>query len=133
MNQLRNIIIALVLAGGVGYGWGRYKTPAKVETVEKQVIVKETEVIVREVKQADGTIIKETITKDTARKENDKSNKTVNEKHKYSAGIVVGYDFDKKKENYGAIAQARLGDTPFMAGVLIKSSKDVSAVLTLEF
>lgn len=132
MNNIKNIIIAAVLALGIGYAFGRYKTPAKVETVEKQVIVKETEVIVREVKQADGTVIRETITKDTARKENDKNSKTTNAKSKYLISGMAGYSFAEKKEHYGAAVQMRLGDTPFFGGVYGNTDRGVGAVISLE-
>ena len=131
MNNLKNIIIAAVLALGIGYAFGRYKVPAKVEIQEKQVIVKETEVIVREVKQADGTVIRETITKDTARKENDKSNKVSNAKSKYLGSLIVSYDTEKKKEQFGGAVQMRIGDTPFFGGVIY--NKNPGVVLSLEF
>lgn len=132
MNNIKNIIIATVLALGIGYAFGRYKTPARVEVQEKQVIVKETEVIVREVKQADGTVIRETITKDTTRKENNKSNKTSNQKSKYLISGMAGYSFTDKKENYGAAVQMRLGGTPFFGGVYGNTDRGVGAIISLE-
>lgn len=132
MNNIKNILIAVIIAAGIGYAFGRYKTPAKVETVEKQVVVKETEVIVREVKQADGTVIRETITKDTARKENDKSNKQTNAKSKYLISGMAGYSTLEKKEHYGAAVQMRLGDTPFFGGVYGNTDRGVGAIISLE-
>ena len=93
--------------------------------------MKETEVIVREVKQADGTVIRETITKDTARKENDKSNKVSNAKSKYLGSLIVSYDTEKKKEQFGGAVQMRIGDTPFFGGVIY--NKNPGVVLSLEF
>lgn len=130
MNNLKNILIVVVLALGIGYAFGRYKVPARVEVQEKQVIVKETEVIVREVKQADGTVIRETITKDTARKENDKSNKVSNEKSKYLVSVSGSYDFTERKESFGGAVQMRIGDTPFFGGVIY--NKNPGIILTLE-
>ena len=89
----------------------------EVEVQEKVNVVKETEVVYREIKQADGTVIKETVTKDTAKKETDKSSKVVNEKAKNDISVLVSYDFSEKKEIYGIHYQRRLGDTPFKAGI----------------
>lgn len=132
MNNLKNILIAVILAAGIGYAFGRYKTPAKIEVQEREKIVKQTEVIVREVKQADGTIIKETITKDTSKKENDKSNKTTNAKSKYLISATAGYNFQDRKENYGGAVQMRLGDTPFFGGVYGNTDRGVGAIISLE-
>lgn len=132
MNNLKNILIAAVLALAIGYAFGRHLQPAKVEQTEKRVVVKETEVIVREVRQSDGTVIKETITKDTSKKENDKSNKVTNEKSKYLISGMAGYSFTDKKENYGAAVQMRLGGTPFFGGVYGNTNGQVGAILTLE-
>ena len=131
MNNLKNILIAIILAAGIGYAFGRYKTPAKIEIQEKERIVKQTEVIVREVKQADGTIIKETITKDTSKKENDKSKVTKNTKSKYLISGIVSYDIDKKKEQFGGAVQMRLGDTPFFGGVVYNGNPGVT--VSVEF
>lgn len=132
MNNLKNILIATVLALGIGYAFGRYKTPAKIEVQEREKIVKQTEVIVREVKQADGTIIKETITKDTSKKENDKSNKTTNAKSKYLISGMAGYSFVDRKENYGGAVQMRLGDTPFFGGVYGNTERGGGVILSIE-
>ena len=132
MNNLKNILIAAVLALGIGYAFGRYKTPAKTEIVEKEKVIKQTEVIVREVKQADGTVIKETITKDTSKKENDKSNKVTAAKSKYLLSATAGYNFQDRKENYGGAVQMRLGDTPFFGGVYGNTDRGVGAIISLE-
>lgn len=132
MNNLKNTLIAVILALGIGYAFGRYKTPQKVEIQEREKIVKQTEVIVREVKQADGTVIKETITKDTSKKENDKSNKTQNAKSKYLISATAGYSFVDKKENYGAAVQMRLGDTPFFGGVYGNTQRGGGIILSIE-
>lgn len=131
MNNVKNIIIVGVLTLGIGYAYGRYMQPAKIETQEKQVVVKETEVVYREIKQADGTVIKETITKDTAKKETDKSNKTTAQKSKYLLSGIVSYSISEKKESFGGAAQMRLGDTPFFGGVVYKDNS-IGAVVTLE-
>lgn len=132
MNNIKNIIIAAVLALGIGYAFGRYKQPAKVITNEKQVIVKETETIVREVKQADGTIIKETITKDTSKQENNKSNKTSNAKSKYLITGIASYNTTDRKPEYGGAVQLRLGDTPIFGGVIYQGNKfGVTATIEL--
>ena len=131
MSNIKNILIAIILAAGIGYAFGRYKQPAKIEVQEREKIVKQTEVIVREVKQADGTIIKETITKDTSKKENDKSKVTKNTKSKYLISGIVSYDIDKKKEQFGGAVQMRLGDTPFFGGVVYNGN--IGAVISAEF
>lgn len=131
MNNLKNIIIAVIIALGLGYAYGRYATPARVEVQEKVNVVKETEVVYREIKQADGTVIKETITKDTAKKESDKSNKTTAAKSKYLLSGIVSYNTQERKESFGGAAQMRLGDTPFFGGVVYKDNS-VGATITLE-
>lgn len=125
--------LALVLVGVVGYAWGRYKTQAKIEIQEKQIVTKETEVIYREIKKADGTVIKETVTKDTSTKENDKSNKVTMAKVKNKLGVIGLYDFNKKEAGYGIAAERRIGDSPFFAGGFVTNTKTVGLSLSLEF
>lgn len=132
MNNLKNILIAVVLALGIGYAFGRYAQPAKIEIQEKEKVVKKTETIYREIKQADGTIIKETITKDTSKKENDKSNKVTAAKSKYLISATAGYNFSERKENYGGAVQMRLGDTPFFGGVYGNTDKGIGIIGTIE-
>ena len=117
MSNLKNLLLTGLIAAVVGYAIGKFTTPTKVEVQEKVNVVKETEVVYREIKQADGTVIKETVTKDTAKKETDKSSKVVNEKAKNDISVLVSYDFSEKKEIYGIHYQRRLGDTPFKAGI----------------
>jgi hypothetical protein len=131
MNNLKNIIIAVIIALGLGYSYGRYMQPARVEVQEKVNIVKETEVVYREIKQADGTVIKETITKDTAKKESDKSSKTTAAKTKYLLSGIISYDFTERKESFGGAAQVRIGDTPFFGGVVYKDNS-TGLILTIE-
>lgn len=133
MNKLAYYFLALVLVGGIGYGWGRYKTPAKVEIQEKQIVTKQTEVIYREIKQADGTVIKETVTKDTSTKESDKSSKTTAEKPKNKVGALASYDFQNKETVYGVLIQRRIGDTPFFGGIYGTTNKQIGASISLEF
>lgn len=133
MNKLLYYALALILVGGIGYAWGRYKTPAKIEIQEKQIVTKETEVIYREIKRADGTVIKETVTKDTSTKESDKSSKITNEKPKNKISLITSYDFDKKEIVYGGLVQRRIGDTPFFGGVYGTTNKQIGITLGLEF
>lgn len=133
MNKLAYYILGIIIASGIGYGWGRYKTPAKVEIQEKQIVTKQTEVIYREIKQADGTVIKETVTKDTSIKESDKSNKVTMDKVKNKLGIIGIYDFDKKEAGYGVSVERRIGDSPFFGGGFVTNTKTVGLSLSLEF
>ena len=133
MNKIVYVIAAILIAAGLGFGYGRYSTPTKVEIQEKQVITKQTEVVYREVKQPDGTTIKETITKDTSTNEKDKSNKTTYEKPKSKVSLTVKYNFDQKQETYGILYQRRIGDSPLFGAVGITTDKEVSAGIGMEF
>ena len=104
MNSiLTKIGIGIFLLGAM-FATGRYTAPVKIE--EKQIVTKETEYITREIVKPDGTIVKETIKKDTSTKEN----QTIvdNKKAGFRVAVIPQYSFDTKKTTYGATVEKRI-------------------------
>ena len=70
MNNLQKVILAVLVAAGLGYSFGRYAQPAKVQIqekeVDKQVVVVQHDTVTEthQVKQTDGTIVTDTTVKD---------------------------------------------------------------------
>jgi hypothetical protein len=70
MNNFQKITLAIVIATGLGYAFGRYAQPAKVQIQEKEVnkqvaiVDHNTVTETHQVKQPDGTIVTDTTTKD---------------------------------------------------------------------
>lgn len=124
----------LIKIGGVAlllafmFGLGRYTAPAKIE--EKQIVTKETEYITREIVKPDGTIVKETIKKDTAIKEN----QTIvdNKKSDYKVSIIPQYNFADKKMIYGASVEKRIIGNVF-AGLYADTNTSVGLTISMEF
>ncbi len=110
------------------FGLGRYTAPAKIE--EKQIVTKETEFITRETVKPDGTVVKETIKKDTATKEN----QTVvdNKKAGFKVSVIPQYNFDTKQTIYGATIEKRIVGNVF-AGIYADTNKTVGVVVSMEF
>ena len=110
------------------FGLGRYTAPAKIE--EKQIVTKETEYITREIVKPDGTVVKETIKKDTATKEN----QTVvdNKKAGFKVAVIPQYNFDTKQTIYGATIEKRIVGNIF-AGIYADTNKTVGVVVSMEF
>lgn len=110
------------------FGLGRYTAPAKIE--EKQIVTKETEYITREIVKPDGTVVKETIKKDTATKEN----QTVvdNKKAGFKVSLIPQYSFDTKKTTYGATVEKRIMGNIFV-GIYADTDKKIGATISMEF
>lgn len=121
-------ISGVVLLLAFMFGLGRYTAPTKIE--EKQIVTKETEFITREIVKPDGTIVKETIKKDTATKEN----QTVvdNKKAGFKVSVIPQYSFDTKKTIYGATVEKRIMGNIFV-GIYADTDKKIGAVLSMEF
>ena len=128
MNNLGSKIGAVVLLVGIAFAYGRYSAPNSVET--REVIKKETEYITREIKQADGTVIKEVISRDLTEKEKDK--KTVFQKPQYKVSIIPQYSFDDKKMVYGASVEKRISG-PIFVGLYADTNKTVGISVGIEF
>ena len=109
------------------FGLGRYTAPVKIE--EKQIVTKETEFITREIVKPDGTIVKETIKKDTSTKEN----QTIvdNKKAGFKVSVIPQYNFDTKKTTYGATVEKRIIGNIF-AGIYVDTNKSVGIVISME-
>ncbi len=118
----------VVLLLALMFGLGRYTAPAKIE--EKQIVTKETEYITREIVKPDGTVVKETIKKDTATKENQSI--VDNKKPEYKVSLIPQYNFDTKQTIYGASVEKRILGNVF-AGVYADSNKQIGVVISMEF
>lgn len=128
LNSLPTKIGLLLLAIGISFAYGRYSAPKSVET--KEVVRKETEYITREVKQPDGTVIKEVIHRDI--KETDKQAKTVYEKPKYKVTLIPQYNFDTKKTIYGGSIEKRISG-PIFVGLYANTDSVIGATVGMEF
>lgn len=118
--------VALLLA--FMFGLGRYTAPVKIE--EKQIVTKETEFITREIVKPDGTIVKETIKKDTSTKEN----QTIvdNKKAGFRVAVIPQYNFSTKQTTYGATVEKRIMGNIF-AGIYVDTNKIAGIVVSMEF
>jgi len=143
MNTKTLIIVALLL-GLVGYAVGRYVQPPQVVTKEVEVI-KEVEVVKREVKtvikevvRPDGT--KETTTsidetsKETSRRdaENRKDVTVVSEKAQWKAGIMAKASLTNVIPVYGFQVERRILG-PFFVGAQGWGDQSAGLSLSLEF
>lgn len=126
-NFLTKLGIGIFLIG-ISFAIGRYTAPVKIE--EKQVVTKETEYITREVIKPDGTIVKETIKKDTATKDTQKI--VENKKPDYKVSIIPQYNFSDKKMIYGASVEKRIAG-PIFAGIYADSNTNVGVSISMEF
>lgn len=144
MNDYVKIAIGVLVAAGLGYAFGRYAQPARVE-IKKEIEVREKEktthdtiVTEKEIHRPDGTIEKEKKTEDktTNSSSTDTKEKTskvvVSEKPQWKAGVLAGYDLIGIKPVYGAQVEKRILG-PISAGVWGTTQSTVGASLSLEF
>lgn len=144
MNDLVKIALAILIAAGVGYGFGRYVQPAKVE-IKKEEVIKEVEttkkdivIVEKETHLPDGTVIKEKKTEDKSTEVVKKEEKTkestvtTNEKPQWKVQALAGLELGTVGPVYGAGVERRILG-PFFAGVYGKTNKEVGASLSFEF
>ena len=144
MNFLKTIVAGLLLVA-LGYGFGRYAVPAKVEE-QKQVDVQKSDninkdviVVKHEVKRPDGTIIidtttqdKSTIVKNTNSEETD-TKITTNAKPQWSIGAMAGVKYDTLAQpNYTVNIERRIIG-PIFAGVYGRTDKEFGLAVHFEF
>jgi hypothetical protein len=128
MKDLAIKIGVVFLLIGLAFAYGRYSAPKSVET--KEVIKKETEYITREIKQPDGTVIKEVINRDLTQKATD--NKVVYQKPQYKVNIIPQYNFDSNKVTYGASVEKRISG-PIFVGIYANTEKAIGVSVGIEF
>lgn len=144
MNDYAKIAIGILIAAGLGYAFGRYAQPARVEikreveVKEKEVIKHDTVTVEKEIKHPDGTIEKETRTEDKTveSKKSDTKEKeskvVVSEKPQWKAGALAGYDLNQLKPVYGGEVERRILG-PIFVGVWANTQSTVGAKLSIEF
>ena len=101
MNK-NSIILTLVIAA-VAYGLGRYATPTKVVTVEKEAKAVDTSTTTRETITKDGTVVKEIIKNNIVKVERENSRLIESKKPQWK--VSVSYD---TKQQYGFDVQRRV-------------------------
>jgi len=138
------IVMAIVFMCAVGYAFGRYFQPPQVVTKEVEVI-KEVEVVKREVKtiikevtRPDGT--KETTTtidentKETTRKDQNRQNETIvtAQKPQWKVDLMVKASLTNIIPVYGASVQRRILG-PMFVGVQGWGDQSAGVSLGMEF
>lgn len=140
--KLRYYFVSILVIAGLGYAFGRYVQPAKVEIKEVE-IVKEVEVIkrdvktiIREIERPDGTKEKETTiddrTRETSKKDTLKDKETIitsNPHQYYIEGTAKLNDF--AKPIYGVNAQRRMFG-PIFGGLFINTDKEFGVSVGVE-
>lgn len=99
----KNSIILILVVAAVAYGLGRYATPAKVVTVEKEAKAVDTSTTTRETITKDGTVIKEVIKNNIVKVEKESSKLVLSAKPNWK--VAVSYD---TKRQYGFDVQRRV-------------------------
>jgi hypothetical protein len=99
----KNSLIIILVVAAVAYGLGRYATPAKAVTVEKEAKAVDTSTTTRETIKKDGTVIKEVIKNNIVKVERDKSQLVISKKPDWK--VSVSYD---TKQHYGVEVQRRV-------------------------
>ena len=99
----KNSIILILVVATVAYGLGRYATPAKTITIEKEAKAVDTTTTVRETITKDGTVIKEVIKNNIVKVEKEKSKLVESKKPDWK--VSVSYD---TKQQYGFDVQRRV-------------------------
>lgn len=120
MNNYAKTGLVLVIAAVVGYAFGRYVQPARIEirteTVTKEVETKHNNIVTTEhtVKQPDGTIITDTEIKDTSfetkKETQDVKSDTVvqNAKPQWKVNLMSNFQAGPLSYLYGASVERRI-------------------------
>lgn len=131
----RNIAIAAIVCAVLGYSFGRYAQPTKVETVEvtKEVVKRDVVTVVKEVVRPDGTKETETTTTDKTTETSNTSNSTKTaQRSAYKVNVMAGYLSDKGKTEYGIMVQKNFMG-PISLGAYATTEKTVGVTVGLEF
>lgn len=144
MNIYVKVAIGVLVAAGLGYAFGRYAQPARVEIKkeieiqEKEVVKHDTVIVEKETKLPDGTVVKEKRTEDKtveSRKSDSKEKEStliVSAKPQWRAGALAGYDLNQFKPVYGGEVERRILG-PIFVGVWANTQSTVGAKLSIEF
>ncbi len=124
---LRNSIILLIMAG-VAFGLGRYMTPEKVVTIEKESQAIDTTITTREVVQKDGTIIKEVIKNNIVVVSKEKTKLVESNKPNWKVAVLANSKVDK----YGFHVERRIIGSVF-AGIGMNTEKQAQLSVGMEF
>jgi len=127
---MKNILIAIVVAAGLGYGLGRYLTPPKIQTKEVQTIKRDVVVVEKKIIQKDGTTIVETITTDKSKTETSKSTKT-DSRSNYLITAGANLRGDRTEPIYDLSIQKRFIGPVFIGGRM-NTLSELSVNLTIE-
>lgn len=128
----RTIALIFLSAIAVSYSVGRYLQPEKVVVKEVEVIKRDVKTVVKTIKQPDGTIIRERTTEDKT--QTNKSNETVvtNQGSKVRINAIAGWSFEHKKEIYGLMVQKDILG-PISVGVFGMSDKTIGVTVGISF
>lgn len=135
LTKSLNIGIGLALVAGLGYAFGRYAQPPKIETVEvtKEVIKKDIVTVVKEIVRPDGTKETETRTEDRSTEQTNSSNTTKTaQRAAYKVNVMAAYMPDKAKMEYGIMVQKNFIG-PISLGAYVTTEKTVGITAGLEF
>ena len=133
--NLKNSILLVIGAVLLGYGIGRFTTPEKIVTVEKEVVKesREKETTKKEIKKPDGTVVTVITEKDKTKTESKKESKTnITNRPDWKAGLMYGYSFDDNKPVYGLEIDRRIIGN-ISLGVWANTQKAAGLVLIYEF
>lgn len=125
---LRNSIILLIIAG-VAFGLGRYMTPEKVVTIEKESQAVDTTITTREVVQKDGTIIKEVIKNNIVVVSKEKTKLVESNKPNWKVAALS----DIKTEKFAIQVERRIIGNVFIGGQYDLHHKEGKISVGMEF
>lgn len=146
MNQYLKIALGVLVAAGLGYAFGRYAQPAKVE-IKKEVQIKEVEVtkknvvvVTHEEKRPDGTVVTDTRTVDTSTEASTKNSSSkestviTNAKPQWKIGGGAGIKYNEVNLQpvYTLSAERRILG-PIFVGAYGRTDKEVGLSVSIEF
>lgn len=103
----KNSIILILVVAAVAYGLGRYATPAKTITIEKEAKAVDTSTTTRETITKDGTVIKEVIKNNIVKVEKESSKLVLSAKPQWKVSVMYDtkqqYGFDVQRRVLGAV------------------------------
>lgn len=131
MTKKTALLITLSVAL-LAYAFGRYAQPEKVVVKEVEVVKRDVRTVVKTVKQPDGTVIRERVTEDKTQTAKSNETVTVNQGSKVKLNALVGWSFDERKEVYGVMIQKDMFG-PVSIGAFGLSDKTVGITIGISF
>lgn len=146
MNKYLKIALGVLVAAGLGYAFGRYAQPAKIE-IKKELQVKEIEVtkknvvvVTHEEKRPDGTVITDTRTVDTSTEATNRNSTSkestvvTNLKPQWKVGGAAGVKYNEvRMEAVYTIGVERRILGPIFVGAYGRTDKEVGLSVSVEF